>query len=520
MYNFGEFSLDPNNVSLHKNETPIAIEPQVFHLLVLLIENRHRILMKEELVATIWKGRVVSDSAISSRIKSARQAIGDDGKKQQWIKTIHGFGFRFVGDIKQPNKPTNSADDNTPPSDINSPQQFSNSRPSIVVLPMKTGQNHTELVFAEGIAHDIITSLSRLRWLKVISRTSAFQLSYSHSVDNAQPKMINAKYCVSGFLSRHNNAVKVNMQLDDLHNDSVLWADSISFAAAEVEQLRSDIVYRIINHLEIQISEHEAQLAMFKSSESLNAWEAYHLGLSHFFRYTQKDNQVAVNLFSKAVSIDPSFARAHAGLSSAAFQNAFNEYKGIEKTQSVEQMVSHAEKSFALDKMDPLANFVMGRTHWLVNDPFSSLPWLERAIALNPNFAQGYYARGLASLLSNDGQRGYEDSDRALELSPLDPLLYGFQGIRAFSYLADDDLESACLWAEKSAQHPEALAVMSLLAAATCNLTQRDEKAKVWLQKARQFNPNANSQLFFSALPFVPGKINQLLRRAFKSLKV
>ena len=390
----------------------------------------------------------------------------------------------------------------------------------MIVLPLQTAVDDQASVFPLGFAHDVITSLSRLRWLRVIARATAFRLSDPTVAQSDIQTLVGARYCVSGQCYPHRDGMEIHLQLEDLVSGSVLYADRVSFAGDELQTVRHDVVCRIAGSLEREISEQEAARALLKSTASLNAWEAYHRAMSHFFRFTADDNQKALALFRHSVSADDSFARAHAGLSSAAFQNAFNHYPGIDRLKAVQQAITHAEKSIQLDRLDPLANFVMGRVHWLTGEPGASLPWLERAVALNPNYAQGYYAHGLASLLSSDEMRGYDDSKRALSLSPLDPFLYGFYGIRAFSHLADDDPESAHAWAEKAAHQPEALAVMDLLAAATSQITGRGERAASWLGKARSRNPGIGSQHFFAALPFAPGRIKDTLSSAFTELDV
>ncbi len=99
IYRFGEFELDTAKIELRANGSPVAVEPQVFALLRLLVENRDRALTKEEIIEQVWDGRFISDAALSSRIKSARQAVGDDGRAQNFIRTLHGVGFRFVADV-------------------------------------------------------------------------------------------------------------------------------------------------------------------------------------------------------------------------------------------------------------------------------------------------------------------------------------------------------------------------------------------------------------------------------------
>ena len=100
LYLFDAFELDADQIELRRNGVAVPIEPQVFALLRLLVESRDRMVSKEEVVEKVWEGRFVSDSAISSRIKFARRALGDDGKEQRFIRTLHGQGFRFIGDVR------------------------------------------------------------------------------------------------------------------------------------------------------------------------------------------------------------------------------------------------------------------------------------------------------------------------------------------------------------------------------------------------------------------------------------
>ncbi len=515
IYSLEGFTLDTGALTLEHDGAPVEVEPQVFAVLQALIENRDRAVSKEELVAMVWKGRVVSDAAISSRIKSARQAIGDDGKQQKLIKTIHSFGFKFVARV-DPALSVATLPAEPPPAPTN---EIQDSRASILVLPLALHASaDADDVLASGISHDIITSLSRLHWLRVIARASAFRLADSQLGSQDLHRTFGIDYCLSGFVESMAGKLTLHMQLIDARDDTVLWADSLTGSRDDLHGLRLSIVSKAISQLELKLSDLEAKRAQLTSPENLDAWRAYHLATSHLYRFNQADNQVAVELFRRAVQLEPGFARGHAGLSAAEFQNAFNRYTGSDPAGSRKAALNAAEKSIALDPMDPLANFVMGRCQWLSGDPGSSVTWLERAIALNPNYAQGYYAHGLACLMADDKLRGYDDAQAAESLSPLDPFMYGFYGIRAFSYIADADDANACRWAESAARQPGAIVVMDLVAAAAAGLAGQPEKAQTWLQRARQRKPDIDIDYLFQALPFADGTVQQRMRRALAQL--
>jgi len=162
VYRFGPFELDLARVELRADGEPRSVEPQVFALLALLVENRERLVSKDEIVEKVWDGRIVSDSAIASRIKSARKALGDDGKNQRFIKTVHGQGVRFVAAARVLHADVIGGPQPTPASQVAAPA----SRPSIAVLPFRLiGEGSHCAAIADGLPHELISELSRLRWL-------------------------------------------------------------------------------------------------------------------------------------------------------------------------------------------------------------------------------------------------------------------------------------------------------------------------------------------------------------------
>ena len=166
-YRVADFILDLDRFEVRKNDVILPAEPQVLSVLFLLAENSERLITKDELVARVWNGRAISDSAISSRIKAARQLLGDDGASQRYIRTVHGRGFRFVGPIDGQGA---SGDGRLLRMD-----QRPDGRPSIAVLPFRSAELRAGII-SEGLPHELFVELSRLRWLRVIARGSAFRL--------------------------------------------------------------------------------------------------------------------------------------------------------------------------------------------------------------------------------------------------------------------------------------------------------------------------------------------------------
>ena len=241
------------------------------------------------------------------------------------------------------------------------------------------------------------------------------------------------------------------------------------------------------------------------SPEHMDAWSAYHLGLQRMFRFTAADNAAAAEFFGHAIAKDQGFARAYAGLSFTRFQDAFLDYK--DRATATAAACQAAERAVSLDPIDPFANLAMGRAHWLSGDIEGSLAWLDRSTDLSPNYAQGIYARAWAQALLSRGDGGQRNTDRAMALSPLDPLRYAMLATRALSHLVRDEAALAVPWAERAAREPGAHALIEVIAAA-CNAAAGDlDHARERIEIARKRQPSLTLDRFFRSFPFCDAEV-------------
>ncbi len=506
-YLFDSFELDPSTVELRHDGAVVALEPQVFALLLLLVENRERLVSRDEIIEKVWDGRVVSDSAIDSRIKSARKALGDDGDAQRCIRTVRGQGFRFVGEVRE--AAVVAAPDRPEPSVAQS------SRPSIAVLPLQlAGADETYArTIADALPDELIAELSRLHWLFVIARGSSFRFR-SPSADLVEVgRILGVRYCLTGMVAVTGKTLSVTVQLVDTNDGGVVWGDRFVSDVADVLDTRTRILSHVVAALEVHIPMHEARAARLVSSENLDAWAAYHLGLQHMFRFHRADNAAACGFFERATAEDPSFARAYAGLSFVSFQDAFLRYVPDTGARTREAH-GFAERAVDLDPLDQFANLTMGRSFWLDGDLESSLPWLERATSLSPNYAQAIYARAWTHALSGRAAAGRTDADSAMALSPLDPLGYAMAATRALAHLvAGEDVEAAA-GAEKAARSPGAHVLISVIAAGAHAIAGDRERARAWAANARERDPAVTQAGFFRSFPFADAQTRDRFARA------
>jgi len=524
IYCFGPFELDLATVELRVNGAAHSLEPQVFALLALLIENRNRLVSRDEIIEKVWDARVVSDAAVASRVKSARQALGDDGVSQRFIKTIHRQGFRFVADARVVRSPAPRLADlgndaNAPPDIATQVRQLDRmARPSIAVLPFRMmGDNPRYEALASALPDELITELSRLRWLFVTARGSSFRLRAGDAGAHDIGRLLGVRYYLSGALEITDQRLVVTVELVDTHDDGIVWADRYSGRLDDVHTIREAIRTQVLMALDLHIPMHEAALARLKVPEDLDAWSAFHLGLQHVYRFNRADNSAAALLFQRAVTLDPCFARAQAGLSFVHFQSAFMRY--TEDTHSeVSAARRYAERGIELDALDPFVNFTMGRSFWLEGNLDASLSWLERATDISPNYAQGIYARAWTEALSGRAAEGRTHVDMAMRLSPIDPLHYAMMATRAFTHMVAGDDAQAAQWAERAARSPGAHVLIAMIAATAQLLNGDTGRAASWAANVRERNAALSADDFFRAFPMRPERMRTRVLQALHQL--
>ena len=221
-WQFDNCSLDVERRELRRAGALVAVEPQVFDLLVHLIRNRGHVVGKDDLLECVWQGRIVSDSALANRINAARTAVGDSGDSQRIIRTLPRKGFRFVGEVAE-EKIDTAAPQSGPAS---SPRKLAlPDQPSIVVLPfMDMSPKQNEEHFADGITEDLITQLARIRWLFVIARNSAFVYK-DKAVDVKQVSLeLGVRYVLEGSVRRSGRRMRISAQLVDATTGVHQWA--------------------------------------------------------------------------------------------------------------------------------------------------------------------------------------------------------------------------------------------------------------------------------------------------------
>jgi TolB-like protein len=511
---FSNVEIDPAKGEVRRDGKPVAVAPRVFSLLHLLAANAERMVTRDEIVDKVWDGRVISESAISTSVKEARQAIGDSGARQDLIRTLHGQGFRCIADVRiLATAPNVAASQAEAPNPIAS-QGLIAGKPSIAVLPFANVAAAGEPdPLGDGLAAELISALSRLRFLSVTARGSSFRFRQSDPDFGDIAALLGVRYCLSGIIEAGGSDIAVTVELASTVDGNVIWSDRFSGAVQQVHEIRRRIVAEVIGALELHVPRNEAQAARLLNASELDAWGQFHLGLQHLYRFNSADNGIAETCFNNAIARDPDLARAHAGLSFVAFQSAFMGY-AADTARYQDAALAHAEKSLALDALDPFVNHCMGRARWITGDLAEAETWIGRSLDISPNFAQGHYLRALLNLLMGQSIEVREGNQLAMALSPLDPLLYAMLGTQALSYLHSEEFDQAATWAERGATAPGSHYLLGMIVAAARQLQGNPERARHWVELTRSRRPDATIERFFEAFPFQPGANRTRMEKA------
>jgi TolB-like protein/Flp pilus assembly protein TadD len=524
IYTFGPFELDLAKAEFRADGELRSLQPQIFALLAFLLEHRERLVSKDEIFENVWDGRIVTDSALASRVKSLRKLLDDDGRTQRYIRTVHGKGFRFVADVRveHDNAAVSAGKDDRRDDDelvaTDSPGNAPGRRPSIAVLPFRQiGEGGPYETIADGLPHELITELARLRWLFVVARGSSFRLRGDELDLREVGRLLGVRYCLAGTVEVTGRRLTVTTELVDTRGGEVVWGERFSGGIDDLHALRAEIRANILTSLEIQIPMHEAADARLASTDNLDAWSAYHLGLQHIYRFNRTDNARAAELFGRAVQQDPNFARAHAGLSFVHFQTAF-----LRQTDNIAAEIalarSCAQRGIDIDQLDPFVNFTMGRSFWLEGDLDRALTWLERATSLSPNYAQGLYARAWTETMAGSADDAREHVNLAMRLSPLDPLYYAMLAARGLTHMAGGEDDEAIAWTERAARSPGAHVLIAMIAAAAQMLDDNEHLATEWANDVRARNALLTREDFFRAFPMKSDVMRSRISTALQTL--
>ncbi|WP_422419478.1 winged helix-turn-helix domain-containing tetratricopeptide repeat protein [Pseudomonas sp. GZD-222] len=492
---FEDYVLDQERRELTQRGQVVAVGPQVFDLLLLLVSQHERVVSKDELLAAVWSGRIVSESTITSHINAVRKAIGDSGEEQRLVRTVARKGYRFVGQIRasdglQLAPVASGAEEIIDAKHTAAAALVLPDKPSITVLPFQNLSGDPEQdYFADGIVEDIIGALARIRWLFVIARNSSF--TYKGRAVDAQgvSQELGVRYVLEGSVRKYGNKVRITGQLIDASSGTHIWAERFEGLLDSIFELQDQIAESVVGAIAPQLERAEIERAKRKPTDSLDAYDYYLRGTAKLHHGTREAIDQALLWFYKAIELDPEYASAYGMAAWCHFWRKINGWMS-ERPREIAEGVRLARLAVELGRDDAVALTRGGHAlAHLAGDVDSGIALLDRARLLNPNLAPAWFLGGILRALRGETEAAIDNLNHAVRLSPLDPEMFRMQVGMALAHFFSGRYEVAATWAEKAQGNlPSLLPAVALLVACYALSGQMD-KAQAALQRLQALDP-------------------------------
>jgi TolB-like protein/Tfp pilus assembly protein PilF len=457
---------------LRQGAVVIPLQPQVFDFLEFLLRNHDRVVSRDDILAAIWRGRIVSESTLASRINAARSAIGDSGEDQRLIRTIPRKGVRFVGAVREePQATTERPRDN----------------PSIAVLPFHNLSNDPQQeYFADGIVDEITTGLARIKWLLVIARGSSF--TYKGKTINVTQvgRELGVRYVLEGSVRKAGNRVRITAQLVETAAGTHIWAECYDHLLDDIFEAQDELTASVVGAIEPNLRKAEIERIKRKRPDSFDAYDLVLQALPFVYSTMAEGAATAIPLIQKALDLEPNYATAHAAL---AWCHCFRFSRGLREADRA-AAIEHAKAAIAGGTDDATALAIAGLVIWFEeHDSSTALDLFDRALAISNSNIYALCCSAVALAWMGHAEAALERGQRAIRLSPFDPLNYMSYGALAIAYFHTGCYEQAREKARRAIEfNPRFSMPHALLTAALVRL-KRSEEAALAAQHVLKLHP-------------------------------
>jgi TolB-like protein len=487
-YLFEEYTFDTDLRELHRGAEVVSIAPQVFDLLEYLIRNRERVVSKDDLINAVWNGRIVTDTALTTRLNVARSAIGDAGEKQHLIKTLPRKGFRFVGAVQEDEGRTVEPAGTVAHGGAATPTHTSAPRLSIVVLPFANiGGDPEQDYFADGVTESLTTDLSRIAGSFVIARNTAFTFKGKAVNVKQLGRELNVNYVVEGSVQRGGNRFRVNVQLIDTKTGNHLWAERFDKPVANLFDMQDEIVSRIANTLDAQLISAEARRA--EGSLHPDAMDLYFQGRAWANKgVTTQHMMQARGFFERALNLDPKNIETLVGIAlvDATIGASYTSDDRAARFAAAEPLVTRA---LSMAPQHALAHAVLGLIQIATYRAAQGSAECEQALALDRNLATAHAWIGLAKSYLGRPAETEGHVREALRLSPLDIFALRWMLFVGYAKLLLNADEDAAMWLGRGIETNRNYPLAHFLLASALALLGKLDQAKAAVQGGLALDP-------------------------------
>jgi TolB-like protein/DNA-binding winged helix-turn-helix (wHTH) protein/Tfp pilus assembly protein PilF len=494
-YEFGPFRVDARKRLLVRDGAEVRLPAKAFEILLVLLDERGRLVEKDELMRRVWPDAVVEENNLTVNISALRKSLSEIPGEHRYVLTVPGRGYQFVADVLEnevesirpstdygSTQPTNNNFDlplglNTEQAKKESPllsgdeqkvqrrrfpllalsailiaaviivAYFAYSRPfarhsrtgltSIAVLPFanNTGDPNTDYL-SDGIPENLINSLSQLRGVKVIARSSTFKYRGAEIDLNDVSKTLGVQAILTGRVTQRGDNLSINVELMNASDQTQIWGEQYDRKLSDLLAIQRDITREIVEKLKLQVEGEEKGPARHYT-ENNEAYQLYLKGRFHWNKRTAEALNKAIEYFNEAIAKDPNFALAYAGLADCYVVPA----NRMAPKDAMPKAKTAAIRALELDETLAEAHASLGRV-------FAAYDWdwknaekqYKRALALNPQYAIAHQWYGGYLSVMGRSNEAIAERKQALELEPLS-LTINFE--LGLSYYYDRDYDQA-----------------------------------------------------------------------------
>lgn len=510
VYSFGPFRLDASVDTLFRGKEPVAVGQRAVAVLRSLVAAAGVPVSKNTLIETAWPGLTVEESNLTVQIAALRRIFEKETGGESWIETLPRRGYRYIG-------PAVATQENgcvvIPAGAAVTISLAPPEKPSIAVLPFNNlSRDPEQEYFADGIVEDIVTGLSRIKWLFVIARNSSFV--YKGQAVNVQQvgRELGIRYLLEGSVRKVGSRVRITAQLIEAESAAHLWAERYDRPLDDIFALQDEITLSVVGAIEPSLRAAEIARVKRKRPESLDAYDLVLRALPKVPSAMPEDAATALPLLEKALTLEPDYAIAHGFI--AWGHQIFFVRGGFDK-HSRDAAIRHAHAAIAHGLDDATALALGGFVISLIeHDRVLGFDALERALALSPSSSFTLSLGASALAYAGEAERAMEWTERALRISPFDQFnTLSYNALAVAHFLRGHYQESAnaarrCLQLRPSLSVPH-----SLLAAALVQLG-RLEEAKIAAQQVPVLQPTFSASRFCASMG-LPAALAEPLTRAW-----
>jgi TolB-like protein len=492
-YTFEDCILDSDRRELTRGADKIAVGPQVFDLLLYLVKNRAHVVSKDDLLDAVWAGRIVSESTLTSHINAARKAVGDSGQNQRLIRTIARKGFRFVGDVREERPATGPASPVRAAAPAGGPPSHAPElpdKPSLAVMPfLNLSGDPAQDYFIDGVVEDIVSALSRIRWLFVIARNSSFAYKGRAADVTQVGRDLGVRYVLEGSMRKVEKRVRITGQLVDATTGAHVWAERFEGTLDNIFDLQDQMAASVVGAIAPQLERAEIDRAQRKQTESLDAYDYYLRAVACFHKGTREAIDEALPLLYRSMALDPDYAAAYGMAAWSYFWRKINGWMA-DRPGETSEGARLARRAVELGRNDAVALTRGGHALGHFGGELDAcVALLDRALVLDPNLSAAWYLSGFQRITRGDHDDAIGRFARAMRLSPLDPEMVRMQTGTAMAHLLAGRFDIAVLWAEKARRDLPTFLLATGILAASHALAGRTDEAQHAIHHLRQLDP-------------------------------